>query len=595
MSIWVDTVAGAKSPLRFMFAVSKPYYLVATAAALCSLVATALETGGSYMFKRMVDVISAGGPARVEEAWNLGLIYIVFFLFTPLLLWRLSGFSGMRWVTGVRATSSHALSTYVTRHSSDYFYQRFAGALGSKIANTSQSAASLIEKFLWSQIILVVTLLTSFALAFHANTFIGLLFVLWLGITAPISYYLARKTMRASAFAQREDTRMRAQVIDLLTNISAMHDFARRGFELTHLKPVILSRRAAGIKNWTLGEIGRIASNVIQLVFVSGIVFYSIHAWSIGQASAGDIVLVLALIATLGFRMEELGRNMIDFAQNYGEIEENLDDLLNPYDVVDAPRALPLAVKNGSIDFDAASFSYKDGHRSVLSNFTLAIEPGQKVGLVGRSGAGKSTLVKLLLRHYDLTSGAIRIDGQDIRTATQESVRDAVAVVPQEPLLFHRTIRENIAYGKAGATEEEIEEAARLARADEFIKNLPLKYDTMVGERGVKLSGGERQRIVLARALLKPAKILVLDEATSALDSESEVAIQEALETLMEGKTVIAIAHRLSTLSKMDRILVLEEGKIVEDGTHRQLLKKKGVYAELWSHQSGGYLKDEEE
>lgn len=595
MSIWIRTIKSSTSPLHFMIAVSKPYILVASVAGLCSIVATALETGGSYIFKRIVDVITVGGVAHSAEAWNLAIIYIVFFLFLPLFLWRASGFAGMRWATGVRATASHTLASYVTRHSHDYFHNRFAGALGSKIANTSQSATSLVEKFLWSQIILVVTLLTSFVLAFQASTFVGLLFVAWLAVSGPISFYLARKNIAASGLVQREDTRVRARIIDLLTNIGAMHDFARRPFELSELKPAIIARRQAGIRNWTIGEISRAASNVIQLVFVSGIIFFAIHEWSIGQSTAGDIVLVLTLIANLGYRMEELGRNINDFAQNYGEIKENLDDLLNMHDVTDEQNAQPLVVKDGQIEFVNVSFRYKDGSRAVLSDFSLKAEPGQKIGLVGRSGAGKSTLVKLLLRHYDLTSGTIEIDGQNIKTVTQESVRDAVSTVPQEPLLFHRTIRENIAYGKAGATEEEIVEAATFARADEFIRNLPLKYDTLVGERGVKLSGGERQRVALARAILKPAKILVLDEATSALDSESEVAIQAALETLMEGKTVIAIAHRLSTLSKMDRIIVLDEGHVVEDGTHRQLLKKKGIYAELWTHQSGGYIQDEEQ
>ncbi len=578
-----------------MLAVSKPYVLVASIAALCSIVATALETGSSYIFKRIVDVITAGGISHADEAWFWATIYIVFFLFLPLLLWRLSGFAGMRWATGARATASHTLSSYVTRHSHDYFHNRFAGALGSKIANTSQSTASLVEKFLWSQIILVVTLITSFVLAFAASTSVGLLFVTWLLVSGPISFFLAKKNIAASGLVQREDTRVRSRIIDLLTNIGAMHDFARRTFELGELKPAILARRAAGIRNWTLGEISRIASNVIQLAFVSGIIFFSIHSWSIGQSTAGDIVLVMALIANLGYRMEELGRNINDFAQNYGEIKENLDDLLNSHDVVDNEGALPLVVKDGSIEFTDVSFRYKDGSRTVLSDFTLKALPGQKIGLVGKSGAGKSTLVKLLLRHYDLTSGTIEIDGQNIKTVTQESVRASISTVPQEPLLFHRTIRENIAYGKAGATEEEIVEAATYARADEFIRSLPLKYDTMVGERGIRLSGGERQRIVLARAILKPAKILVLDEATSALDSDSEHAIQEALETLMEGKTVIAIAHRLSTLSQMDRIIVLDEGHVIEDGTHKQLLKQKGLYADLWSRQSGGYIQDEED
>jgi ABC-type multidrug transport system fused ATPase/permease subunit len=595
MSIWIGTVKSNTSPLNFMLAISRPYLFVASTAALCSVFATALETAGAYIFKKIVDVITLGGVAQVNEAWHWAIIYVVFFLFLPLVLWRSSGFAGMRWVTGVRATASHTLSSYVTRHSHDYFHNRFAGALGSKIANTSQSASSLVEKFLWSQIILVVTLITSFVLAFQASTVVGFLFVAWLAVSGPISFYLARKNFAASALVQREDTHVRARIIDLLTNIGAMHDFARRTFELSQLKPAITLRRTAGIKNWTIGEISRIASNVIQVVFVCGIVSFSIHAWSTGQSSAGDIVLVLALIANLGYRMEELGRNINDFAQNYGEISENLDDLLNVHEVADAEHAVPLVVKDGRIEFVDVSFRYKDGSRNVLSDFELHAEPGQKIGLVGKSGAGKSTLVKLLLRHYDLTSGAIEIDGQNIKTVTQESVRAAISTVPQEPLLFHRTIRENIAYGKAGATEEEIIEAAKLARADDFIRQLPLKYDTMVGERGVKLSGGERQRVALARAILKPAKILVLDEATSALDSESEAAIQQALETLMEGKTVIAIAHRLSTLSKMDRIIVLDEGKVVEDGTHKQLLKKKGIYAELWSHQSGGYIQDEEE
>jgi ATP-binding cassette subfamily B protein len=591
--MWIDDIVEAKSPLTFIGAVSKPYVLVAAISITCSITATFFETAGPYIFKKIVDVITEGGVAHVGAAWNWAIIYVVFFMFLPLLLWRLSGFSGMRWAVGVRATANNALISYVTRHSHDYFHNRFAGALGGKIGNTSQAVTSLVEKFLWSHIILTVTLLTTFALAFHTNLVVGLLFVGWLAVSAPINFYMARKMVSAGARVQREDTRVRAQIIDLLTNIGAMHDFARRTFELSNVRERVVGRYKAGLNNWTLGEISRVISNSIQLVFVCIIIFFAIHAWSIGVATAGDIILILALIGTLGFRMEELGRTINDFGQNYGEISEGLDDLLNTYDVVDSKDAKPLVAKAGEIKFTDVSFQYENGNRVVLSDFSLHVEPGQKIGLVGRSGAGKSTLMKLLLRHYDLTAGAIEIDGQNIASTTQESVRASIATVPQEPILFHRSIRENIAYGKAGATEEEVIEAAKLAHAHAFIKTLPLKYDTMVGERGIKLSGGERQRITLARALLKPAKILLLDEATSALDSESEGAIQEALETLMEGKTVIAIAHRLSTLSKMDRIIVLDEGKIVEDGTHKKLLRDKGLYAELWARQSGGYIQDE--
>jgi ATP-binding cassette subfamily B protein len=592
--MWVGDIQKEKTPLRFLALASKPYVFVAIAASLCSAAASVLEASGSYIFKRIIDAITAGGPGHINEVWMWVWVYIAFFLFLPLLLWRLSGFAGMRWAVGVRATATASLTAYVTQHSSDYFQKRFAGAIGGKIGNTSEAVKKLVERFLWSQIILVITLATSLTLAFITNSLIGWLFVAWLFIVGPINVYLARKRVPFSAAAQREDTRVRAQVIDLLTNVSAMHDFARRVYELGSLRTVIAGRYTIGIKNWTLNEVARIISNVLQLLFVGGIIFAAIHGWSQASVSAGDIVLVLTLVTGLGFRMEELGRDINEFAEYYGQISEGLEELLDPYDVKDVQNAEPLVVTRGEIEFAAVSFNYQDSTKEVLSDFTLKVEPGQKIGLVGRSGAGKSTLIKLLLRHYDVTSGAVKIDGQNIARATQESVRSAIATVPQEPLLFHRTIRENIAYGKAGATEEEIIEAAKLAHADEFVRGLPLTYDTMVGERGVKLSGGERQRVVLARALLKPAKILLLDEATSALDSESEAAIQEALEKLMEGKSVIAIAHRLSTLSHMDRIIVLDQGKIVEDGTHKQLLKKKGLYAELWAHQSGGYIKDEE-
>ncbi len=593
--MWVDDIKEVRTPLRFLALVSRPYLLVGASASLCSIVAAFLETGGTYIFKKIVDTINIGGVTHVQEVWNWAIVYIIFFLFLPLFLWRLSGFTGMRWAVGTRATATYLLASYVTRHSSDYFHKRFAGAIGGKIGNTSNSLKSLVEKFLWSQIILTVTLITTFVLAFTTSATIGWLFVGWLAVVGPLNFYLARKRVHVSAATQREDTRVRAQVIDLLSNVSAMHDFARRTFELSGLKATILGRYKWGIKNWTLSEIARIASNITQLLFVGGILFAAVYGWSRGLVTAGDIVLVLALVAGLGYRMEELGRDINDFAENYGEIREGLEDLLNTYDIADISGARPLVARAGEIEFKNVSFVYEEGVSAILNDFSLSVPAGQKVGLVGRSGAGKSTLFKLLLRHYDISSGEILIDGQNIAHATQESVRGAIATVPQEPLLFHRTIKENIAYGRLGATDEEIVDAARLAQAGVFIQKLPLGYDTMVGERGVKLSGGERQRVVLARAILKPAKILVLDEATSALDSESEGAIQQALEILMKGKTVLAIAHRLSTLSKMDRIIVLDQGKIVEDGTHRQLLRKKGLYAELWAHQSGGYIKDEEE
>ena len=285
-----------------------------------------------------------------------------------------------------------------------------------------------------------------------------------------------------------------------------------------------------------------------------------------------------------------IGSMMNGFIRVYGEIEEGLDTVLEDHEIADIPEAKSLEVDEAVLEWNNVTFNY--GENKVFDEFDLTIPSGQRVGLVGPSGAGKTTFVSLLLRQHDLTSGAILIDGQNIAEVTQDSLRENIAVVPQEPLLFHRTIRENIAYGKPDATDNEIMAVARLAKAHEFIKDLPLGYDTLVGERGVKLSGGQKQRVAIARAMLKDAPILVLDEATSALDSESEVAIQQALHKLMVGKTVIAIAHRLSTLREMDRIIVLEGGKIVEDGSHDSLLQYGGVYARLWTHQAGGFLQE---
>jgi ABC-type multidrug transport system fused ATPase/permease subunit len=284
-----------------------------------------------------------------------------------------------------------------------------------------------------------------------------------------------------------------------------------------------------------------------------------------------------------------IGKIFDSFSQAFGEMEEGLDDIFIDHEIVDISDAKELRISNATITLQNLTFAYDE--QTIFDNLNLTIKPGERIGLVGPSGAGKSTLVSLLLRQHDLTSGAILIDDQNIAEVTQDSLRSNIALVPQEPMLFHRTIAENIKYGKPDAAYDEMVEAAECAQARVFIEALPQQYDTLVGERGVKLSGGQKQRVAIARAMLKEAPILVLDEATSALDSESEVAIQKALESLMEGKTVIAVAHRLSTLRKMDRILVIDKGEIVEDGTHDTLANAGGLYATLWAHQAGGFIK----
>jgi ATP-binding cassette subfamily B protein len=354
------------------------------------------------------------------------------------------------------------------------------------------------------------------------------------------------------------------------------------------LRDLAEKSRITHINSWFNAETTMVINMTIVFIFSLAIMYILSLRWQAGLITAGDLILVLAIFSTISGSLIRLGRTFNHVAKAYGKMQEGLDELAVNHEIQDVQGATPLQVNGGRIDWKEVTFEF--GSNAVFDEFMLSIEPGQRVGLVGPSGAGKTTFVSLLLRQHEIHGGAIEIDGQNIAEVTQDSLRANIAVVPQEPLLFHRTIKENIMYGNPEATQEEIEEVAKKAQAHEFIMKLELGYDTMVGERGIKLSGGQKQRVAIARAMLKDAPILVLDEATSALDSESEVKIQKALHILMEGKTVIAVAHRLSTLREMDRILVLETGKIMEDGTHDELAQSGGTYQRLWEHQAGGFL-----
>jgi ATP-binding cassette subfamily B protein len=331
---------------------------------------------------------------------------------------------------------------------------------------------------------------------------------------------------------------------------------------------------------------------VLMVCFNVGALIFAVLASEQHLLTAGTAYLLLTYTLNVSRQLWSINGVIRSYNRLMGDANDMVEILNTPIDITDASTT-SLVVPQGNIRFDNMTFTHDDGEGvQIFNNFSLDIQPGQRVGLVGHSGSGKTTLVRLLLRFSDIASGKISIDGVNIAECSQESLRGAISYVPQEPLLFHSSLRENIAYGKPGATDAEVEEAARQANAHEFITGLKKGYDTLVGERGIKLSGGQRQRIAIARAILKDAPILVLDEATSALDSESELLIQSALTKLMKGRTSVVIAHRLSTIAKLDRIIVLEDGKIAEDGTHEELTKKNGTYAKLWAHQSGGFIEE---
>lgn len=580
-----------QTPIRFLLYVSRPHLRWAVLAIMLVTVAQILSSSLPFILRELVDgftmLTTVGEQVDLFLFW--GVVYIMV-LTISFIAWRLSGFIGMEWLTRANATAYERLYDYVSHHSSKYFSDRFAGSISNKVSHASDGVEHILERSLWGWYGELLSLFVSSALLFTVHYSLAVSFVIVFVALFVMNMYLVQKRRPHVVAYSAASSKLRGEGVDFLTNIAAVRQYARRSFEARRIFETITFRRIKDVYQWRLGEWATVANNIATILLIGGILLAVFSMFKNGSISAGDVVLVLVVLNRVVHIITFMGNMMNGFIRMYGEVEEGLTDTLRGHEVTDSPNAVVLNVKDGAIQFRSVSFSYED--EGVFKEFGLEIEAGQRVGFVGHSGAGKTTLVSLLLRQHDIDGGEILIDGQNIAEVTQDSLRESIAVVPQDPALFHRTLWENIAYGKPDATDSEIEGAARMAEAHEFINNLPKGYDTLVGERGVKLSGGQRQRVAIARAILKNAPILLLDEATSSLDSESEGAIQEALQKLMEGKTVVAIAHRLSTLRKMDRIIVIENGKIVEDGTHKELVKKDGIYARLWTHQAGGFLQD---
>ncbi len=573
-----------KTAFRFIGEMSRPAKWFAIGASVVVLIAAALSQASAIVFKWMVDAIETGDVERV--LW-LGLLYPLA-VFTIQILFRVSGVLGLSWAVATKKYIGDVLFSYTAQHSHTYFSNRFAGSLLNKVTNVISAVDSLIMDFLWNYLATSVSLLVTLYFIFSIDVLSGVIFLLLIFVLVVVNVFFVKQKRKLSLDAAASGSRLRGTMVDIFTNMTAVRQYSARVHEETTINELGEEWKRLGTKSFMHTERTLMINSLILFIFMSGVFYVMSIRWTTGSVTTGEFVFAVALFSQITGTLIFIGRAMTHYARIMGELEEGLDEIIVPIEIEDTRDALPLKISEGEIVFAETTFAYEGA--SVFKNFSLCIHPRTRIGLVGHSGAGKSTFVSLLLRQHDLTGGSIEIDDQDISEVTQDSLREAIAVVPQEPLLFHRSIRENIQYGKSGATEEEIIEAAKKAQAHEFISELPEGYETLVGERGVKLSGGQKQRVAIARAILKDAPILVLDEATSALDSESEVAIQKALETLMEGKTVIAVAHRLSTLRKMDRIIVLDRGQIVEDGDHTTLSNAGGTYQRLWEHQAGGFL-----
>jgi ATP-binding cassette subfamily B protein len=509
------------------------------------------------------------------------------------ILWRVQSYFVWLYEFKIKRDVAQEVYDHLQSQSQRFHADHFAGALVSQTNKFISSYERMMDDFIWNIIPGISTLIFSIGvLLFVANIYAIVLFVVSIFYFF-IMWFQIKKQLPYNVTEARRESEQTAALADAVTNLNTVRAFAREDFESElfgkRVDAVYQAGKKLSVAVLKTEATSQIQTNSFQVIaLISGLI-------AITQFNTNISVLYLALSYTQNIvnQLWQFSRIIRNFNRSLGDASEMTEILDIKPEIRDNPKAVPVHLRDGAIDFEHVKFYYPENTEDPLfEDLSVSVKPGEKIGLVGPSGGGKTTITKLLLRFMDIQGGSINIDGQDIAMLTQHDVRSSISYVAQEPVLFHRSIADNIRYGRLEATDEDVIEAAKQANAHEFIARLPEGYQTFVGERGVKLSGGQRQRVAIARAMLKNAPIIVLDEATSSLDSESEVLIQKALFKLMEGRTALVIAHRLSTIQKMDRIIVLEHGSIVEQGTHHQLLKTGGTYARLWTHQSGGFLED---
>jgi ATP-binding cassette subfamily B multidrug efflux pump len=548
-----------------------------------------------------VDRLSSHTPATFlqEEGWKFGLMALVVLVVMPALNLLSAMVIHQTLLGNFPMRIRWRVHRYLLRQSMGYFQDEFAGRIATKLMQTSLAVRETVIKLLDVGNYVIVYFGGALIVAASADWRLMLPFAAWLVAYAILLRYAIPRLNKVAQEQADARSTMTGRIVDSYTNIATVKLFSHSHREEDYARESMGDFLGTVHRQMRLATIVNVSNDTLNMLLLFAVAATGITLWMDNAVSVGAIAVAIAFVLRLMGMSQWIMWEMSALFENIGTVQDGINSIALPATVDDAPGASDIGPVRGDIRFDHVTFHYgKQG--GVIEGLDLHVRPGEKVGLVGRSGAGKSTLVNLLLRFYDREGGAIRIDGTDIATVTQDSLRAAIGVVTQDTSLLHRSVRDNILYGRPDASEAELVDAARQANADGFIQELVdakgrRGYDAQVGERGVKLSGGQRQRIAIARVLLKNAPILVLDEATSALDSEVEAVIQENLYRLMQGKTVIAIAHRLSTIAAMDRLVVMDQGRIVEQGTHEQLLAHGGLYAQLWQRQSGGFLELEAE
>ncbi|MFA3920037.1 ABC transporter ATP-binding protein [Ruegeria hyattellae] len=582
----------------FMLDYSQPFKRVFVWVSLISIVVAAIEIGLIYYMGRVVDLLT-GEPQQVWAAHGTELILVALFI---LFLRPLIQFIDVLLLNNAILPNFGTLirwraHRHVLRQSVGWFENDFAGRIANRIMQTPPAAGEVVFQVFDAISYSLAYLIGAAILLMTAEARLLLPLLIWFALYACLVRWTVRRVGPASKAASDARSAVTGRVVDSYTNIHSVKMFAHHDLELDYAREAIEETRRTFQVEMRIFTTMDVVLTLLNGLLIVGVVSWAIWLWYYGMSSVGVVAAAAALTLRLSAMTGWIMWALTSFFRELGVVAEGMETIAQPIDLVDAPKAEPLHLTDGRIEIRELSHHYGRGAGG-LDRISMTIEPGEKIGLIGRSGAGKSTLVKLLLRFYDAESGEIRIDGQSIADVTQDSLRRNIGMVQQDSSLLHRSVRDNILYGCPDASEDEMIAAARRAEAHEFILDLADPegrhgYDAKVGERGVKLSGGQRQRVTLARVILKNAPILLLDEATSALDSEVEAAIQDTLYGMMEGKTVIAIAHRLSTIARMDRILVMDQGHIVEQGPHAELLAQGGLYAQFWARQSGGFMNPE--
>jgi ATP-binding cassette subfamily B protein len=545
------------------------------------------------IYKEIVDVVSSGDVDPTTAGAHLLelIVFLAIAAFAYNIFYRIGDWAIVYSQSGMLKDIANDAYKRLHAHSYEFFTNRFAGSLVTKLKRFVRSFETIHDQAVfavWFDGIKLIS--TIIALAWFAPPLLAV-FLVWLSLYVVFVYRMTKIQFRKDVVRAAAESNTTAVLADTITNVLNIKMFAAWIAEKRNFDAVTGKEKEARDHSWYYHNWQNAFQGFYIALFEVLIMYFAIKMWIAGAITGGVIILAQIYVFKAFEIVWNIGRNARRVMEAFADAQEMVEIFETPLEVLDAKHPEKCTIQNGKIEVRNISFAYEKG-QNVFEDFSVTIQPGEKVGLVGHSGSGKTTITKLLLRFTDVQKGEITIDGQNIVKIKQEDLRKNISYVPQEPMLFHRGLSENIAYGAPEATQDEIEIAAARAHAHEFIERLPEGYNTLVGERGIKLSGGERQRVAIARAMLKNAPILILDEATSALDSVSEKHIQAAFDTLMEGRTTLVIAHRLSTIQKMDRIIVFDKGRIIESGSHQELLEKEGEYYTFWKQQNHGMLPD---